>query len=164
MFLWKIVTQGFVCIQCTSHTPPHLPSHPQGDYAFENHVLSITKCEVHTFDCTYKGEDQGPRHHYHEWCLGSEPDASMKGKGKFMTYKDIVVELGHVGMEVEVLKIDIEGYEFQTMSGLHEFTPSLPKQVSALDLLSFQAVAAAVLRYLHSLNLTRCSDATERLI
>ncbi|MEW5304281.1 MAG: hypothetical protein WDW36_006902 [Sanguina aurantia] len=88
----------------------------EGDYAFEIHVLSITKCEVHTFDCTYKGEDLGPRHHYHEWCLGSEPDASMQGRGKFMTYKDIVVELGHVGMEVEVLKIDIEGYEFQTMS------------------------------------------------
>ena len=35
-----------------------------GDYSFENDVLRATKCDVHTFDCTYPGGsvDGGARH------------------------------------------------------------------------------------------------------
>lgn len=101
----------------------------QGDYAFEKDVLAKTPCEIHTFDCTFNGTDQGPLHHYHNWCLGKFSSSTMPKMAIFKSYRRIVADLNHTGMRIDVLKIDIEGHEFQAMAGLREFTPNLPKQV-----------------------------------
>lgn len=52
----------------------------------------------------------------------------------FKNYTEIVRELGHRGHRVDVLKMDIEGYEFQALSQLGEATPNLPLQVSDMSL------------------------------
>jgi hypothetical protein len=73
-----------------------------GNYDFELSVLNQTSCSVHTFDCTYDGESQGPRHSYYKWCVGDE-----KSGENFKSWATITKTLGH--SKVDVLKIDIGG-------------------------------------------------------
>jgi hypothetical protein len=63
-------------------------------------MLQQTTCEVITFDCTFNGTSQGPRHTYHKWCLGDQQDGA-----DFRTWANITASLGH--SKVDVLKIDI---------------------------------------------------------
>lgn len=71
-----------------------------GDYQFEEAMLRITSCQVHTFDCTYSGKsvDKNRRHHYHEWCIGI-------GGDKYRSWDNITRTLAHD--QVDLLKMDI---------------------------------------------------------
>lgn len=104
----------------------------QGDFEFEAHILQSTPCDVHTFDCTYDltSLDEDNHHHYHKWCLGdryNHPESLLSPM--FKTYTEIVRDLNHSSRTLDVLKIDIEGYEHQGLSTLSEMTPNLPSQV-----------------------------------
>lgn len=90
-----------------------------GDYSFEQDALKHTKCEIHTFDCTYDGKSIDPRHIYHKVCVG-------KAGPLFKTWDQITRELGH--KVIDVAKIDIEGHEAAVLAELRHDIP-LPRQV-----------------------------------
>eukprot|EP00878_Enallax_costatus_P019727 GHUV01020820.1.p1 GENE.GHUV01020820.1~~GHUV01020820.1.p1 ORF type:complete len:260 (+),score=54.85 GHUV01020820.1:230-1009(+) len=91
-----------------------------GDYSFEQDALNNTKCEVHTFDCTYDGTSIDPeRHKYHKTCVG-------RAGPLFKTWEQITHELGH--KVIDVAKIDIEGHEPSVLAELRHDMP-LPRQV-----------------------------------
>jgi hypothetical protein len=118
---------------------------PAGDYAgnykFEKAMLEATKCQIHTFDCTYNGKAIHPtRHHYHKWCIGPDshanssedatPDSTSNDGGKIRVYrswKNITTTLRH--QAVHLLKVDIEGYEYPLLA---EFKHGdvLPSEIS----------------------------------
>jgi hypothetical protein len=84
----------------------------QGDYKYEQTMLSKTGCKVHTLDCTYNGTSQDPRHSYHKWCVASAATAAEQGPPYF-SWSRITQKLGHT--RVDILKIDIDGYEYEVV-------------------------------------------------
>ena len=100
-----------------------------GDYAFEEDMLNNTNCEVHTFDCTYKGHSIHPRHTYHRLCLGTQAINLPKMEGlQFRTLKETVSFIGI--QNIPVMKIDIEGSEFEALGDLQQGDQWLPEQIS----------------------------------
>jgi hypothetical protein len=90
-------------------------------WEFERDLLKKTPCEVHTFDCTGNitrfHKPTNPRLHFHHICLGAEHvpynhDQKCKGGicGDILTLYQIQIMLGH--KRIDLLKIDIEGYEW----------------------------------------------------
>lgn len=85
-------------------------------------------CEVHTFDHTV---GLNPTHqpegvHFHPWGLGNrgESEATIKRIRDLEEYEpciclksldQIVTDLNHWGRRIDVLKIDVEGAEFDTL-------------------------------------------------
>jgi hypothetical protein len=84
----------------------------QGDYKYEQTMLSKTSCKVHTLDCTYNGTSQDPRHTYHKWCVASAATAAARGP-PYYSWSQITQKLGHT--RIDILKIDIDGYEYQVV-------------------------------------------------
>jgi hypothetical protein len=94
-----------------------------GDYKFEQAMLNVTPCAIHTFDCTYNGSSQHPsRHFYHKWCVGSERNP------KYRNWSNITRTLGHTS--IDVVKVQIESYEYSFLSELRPGDPSLPLQLA----------------------------------
>ncbi|KAG7668114.1 hypothetical protein NADE_005159 [Nannochloris sp. 'desiccata'] len=82
------------------------------DYSFEEDILQRTSCQVVTFDCTVSGSSIHPRHTFLKKCLGSA--ASMEGNPQeWVTLSAAMAQFGH--SSVTLLKIDIEGYEFDVL-------------------------------------------------
>lgn len=116
------------------------PSHPMykecvvysfgsnGQYDFEEAILANTTCSVHTFDCTFAGRSLGPRHTYHQLCLGA-PDHAEQFQ-RISSYPQIVKELKHEG-KVKILKIDVESFEWDVFSALKDTDSALlPDQLA----------------------------------
>eukprot|EP00775_Hariotina_reticulata_P007265 gene7265-7478_t len=94
-----------------------------GDYQFEDSMLTSTKCQIHTFDCTYNGTSRDPqRHFYHKWCVGTVP-----GKPEYMSLRRIMEVLGH--RDVHLMKIDVEGYEYPVLAEMRP-TDHLPTEIA----------------------------------
>ncbi|KAL3932781.1 MAG: hypothetical protein SGBAC_010691 [Bacillariaceae sp.] len=105
----------------------------EGNFMFENAVMKeIGKhCEIHTFDPEIQGRPYGPLApegvNYHNWGFMSATDGKEaqakyydnvnRFKGNFKTMKETIEELGHVGREIDVFKIDCEGCEWTTFRG-----------------------------------------------
>lgn len=88
-----------------------------GEVSFEAAVgAAAPGCTIHTLDCTLTPEkvprNLPPRTHFHPLCMGSDdaPDA------QFRSLRSIMRELGHTS--VEVLKVDIEGFEYRLVEAL----------------------------------------------
>jgi hypothetical protein len=98
-----------------------------GQYDFELDLLDRTSCSIYTFDCTYDGVSQHPtRHTYIKKCIGTqEKEGSDK---RFVTLSNAARELGIES--INLLKIDIEGYEFDEISGWSISDLWLPEQIS----------------------------------
>eukprot|EP00775_Hariotina_reticulata_P005574 gene5574-5811_t len=97
--------------------------HGAGDYKFEQAMLNVTPCEIHTFDCTYNGSSQHPsRHFYHNWCVGPERNP------KYRNWSNITQTLRHAS--VDVVKVQIESFEYSFLSELTLGDPSLPVQLA----------------------------------
>jgi hypothetical protein len=97
-----------------------------GQYDFERALLKTTMCTIYTFDCTYKGVSQGQRHKYIKKCIGS-----MEKEGsdpRFITLSNAARELGV--KKISLLKIDIEGYEFDEIATWTTQDLWLPEQIS----------------------------------
>lgn len=106
-----------------------------GDFSFEKGVLQATPCTVHTLDCTYNGSslDSSTRHFYHKVCLGAETATYVEGGEQrvYWDYPTLLLRLGHTQQRVSLLKIDIEGFEYDLLSAWHEkHGCSLPLQVA----------------------------------
>jgi Methyltransferase domain len=100
------------------------------DYTFELDILQRTSCQVVTFDCTVNGASVHPRHTFLKKCLGStvkmnaDPDA-------WITLPAAMMQLGHSA--ITLLKIDIEGYEFDVLGAYtksKESTHALPAMIA----------------------------------
>ncbi len=93
-----------------------------GDYSFEHEILNTTMCLVFTFDCTYDGTSIHSRHRYEKLCLGK------KVHRDFRTWREVTATLGHT--RVDLLKVDIEGYEFDLFASFEMDIYTLPLQIS----------------------------------
>lgn len=97
-----------------------------GQYDFERDLLGSTECHVYTFDCTYDGVSQGPRHTYFKKCIGTA--AKEASDDKFITLASAIKEIG--ASKIDLLKIDIEGYEYDEMAFWSIKDPWLPEQIA----------------------------------
>ena len=95
------------------------------DFSFEIDVVRRLGCVVHTFDCTVgnpKGVPFGVS--FHPWCVGGQDeqkivssDLGHQGEtGQYYTLATIMSKLNHPN--VDLLKMDIERYEFAVIDSL----------------------------------------------
>jgi Methyltransferase domain len=78
---------------------------------------------VHTFDPTTEGDTMTLRaaafgYHYHTIGLGSQQqsdDGKLLKNGPLLTLQQIMNALNHTGRTIDVLKMDCEGCEFDTL-------------------------------------------------
>lgn len=113
------------------------------DSSFEE-SMAEKGCEVHSFDCTLKGDEaavKGKKFTFHNWCLGTPAsfeqntytkDQKKDTKYEFKSVSEAMKELGH--SKLDVLKFDIEGFEWNLfendlLNGLLT-TKQRPKQLS----------------------------------
>jgi len=77
-------------------------------------MLKNTPCDIHTFDCTGNQSrfnvPPSNRLFFHYECLGSLP------KENFFTLDQLSAKYGH--KQIDLLKMDIEGYEFDVFDSL----------------------------------------------
>jgi len=84
------------------------------DWSFELGVLKSTSCEVHTFDCTgdrsrFKVPPSN-RLFFHYECLGTSSDKN------FYTLDQLAERHSH--KQIDLLKMDIEGFEFDAFDSI----------------------------------------------
>lgn len=87
-----------------------------GNAAFEAALLADVspECEIHIFDfddfaqTTAEQTGHSKTVFYHQWGLSGETG------GKYKSFTDTVVELGHINRTIDIFKIDCEGCEFDT--------------------------------------------------
>lgn len=97
-------------------------------FDFEEEMLQ-EGCTVHTFDCTSKPKTlvEG-RHVYHSVCLGNKNEV-RKGNQEFQTLDQVLKQNQHTS--VDLLKMDIEGFEYEVFSGWKWTTSChFPDQIS----------------------------------
>eukprot|EP00245_Coleochaete_scutata_P013320 TRINITY_DN5385_c0_g1_i1.p1 TRINITY_DN5385_c0_g1~~TRINITY_DN5385_c0_g1_i1.p1 ORF type:complete len:321 (+),score=50.93 TRINITY_DN5385_c0_g1_i1:269-1231(+) len=99
-----------------------------GDTRFESAVLMKTKCDIITFDCTVDVQPIHARHRFEKMCIGSE-EKVLSDPEHFETIQDSMKRLGV--KEISLLKMDIEGYEYDVMSSwTRDVKDYLPQQIS----------------------------------
>lgn len=99
-------------------------------FGFEAEIVSRYGCEVHTFDCTLAAPPTNlPRHvHFHNFCIGAltQPRSMVSSRGRhpgsFATLNDARLRLGHGNRVIDLLKMDIERYEFDVVAGMQPVT------------------------------------------
>ncbi len=95
-------------------------------FQFEENVSrKWPHCKVFTFDCTIKhkwlpGEKPPSYTKFYDWCLGPE-DKVMSGNRQFLKLDTIKKMLGHE--KIDLLKMDIEGYEYEIVEGFDQVVP-----------------------------------------
>jgi hypothetical protein len=127
---------------------------------FEVSMLSATRCDVFTFDCTVAEgvmartiaaiPGAAGRLHFFPYCLGPQGSAARFGDRtvSLRSLSSIMLELGHA--EVTLLKMDIEGGEHDALGPFLKGGTGLPRQISMelhlhkSYLQSFDAVKALV--------------------
>lgn len=89
-------------------------------WGFELGIVQRTPCEVHTFDCTGPRSrfkvPSNPMIHFHHICIVPESAGHLGNGnlvGKSQTLREVQAELGHE--RIDILKMDIEGYEWPIM-------------------------------------------------
>lgn len=107
-------------------------------WEFEDAMLAETACEVHTFDCTSPARTRGPRHHFHPICVGVPREGVQCSYGdncrifervRYRSWEQITAALGHE--RIDLLKVDIEGFEYDFFASLRESTGcALPSQIA----------------------------------
>jgi hypothetical protein len=99
-------------------------------FDFEYLMVEHTPCEVHTFDCTvdarapsFPREELAARGRgrvvFHPLCVSdgsSSSGGSGSGSGAYRTLRQLTRALNHT--TVNLLKMDIEGYEYRVLEGL----------------------------------------------
>ena len=115
------------------------------DYAFELAIAKATHCHIHTFDCNViprVPQALRKRVTFHRWCLG-EHDYELSNRGievnshnggghggtaVFRTWETTLRTLGH--KRVDLLKMDIEGYEWDVLNAMMQSSYPLPFQIT----------------------------------
>ncbi|KAG0004905.1 hypothetical protein BGZ80_003845 [Entomortierella chlamydospora] len=93
---------------------------------FEGEMLDRTNCEIFAYDAsvTEMGvEAQGPRSHFKPYYIGKTDHVDAEGK-VWKTLKTLMAENGHDW--IDILKVDIEGNEYQTFDAIMDDFDVLP--------------------------------------
>eukprot|EP00197_Chlamydomonas_leiostraca_P013162 CAMPEP_0202873366 /NCGR_PEP_ID=MMETSP1391-20130828/23140_1 /ASSEMBLY_ACC=CAM_ASM_000867 /TAXON_ID=1034604 /ORGANISM="Chlamydomonas leiostraca, Strain SAG 11-49" /LENGTH=267 /DNA_ID=CAMNT_0049554577 /DNA_START=133 /DNA_END=936 /DNA_ORIENTATION=- len=117
----KWLCTGGLQAPCTVYS---LGSHE--DTSFEAAILARTPCHVVTFDCGYDVKPLGARHRYLRKCIGDAARAAQDPA--FLTLEQAARQLGHT--RVDLMKVDIEGFEFDVLGALGERDALLPGQLA----------------------------------
>ena len=103
------------------------------EWGFEIDVQNkMSHCHTHTFDCTLKGppkrKPNNPKIHFYPYCISAQNEE--KDGRKYLTYEEMWKETG-VTQAPKVLKMDIEGFEYDVWTGSILKSPSemWPEQV-----------------------------------
>eukprot|EP01041_Mallomonas_annulata_P001649 gene1649-3190_t len=96
-----------------------LGSHEQ--YDFEVYVnTQIPGCEIHTFDPFFNGTGKPSYLNYHQMGIKGHitaQDANVTSNNLvFETLPAIIQKLNHTGLTIDILKIDVEGEEFDILT------------------------------------------------
>ena len=120
----------FVCGEFVAEQGVLFSLGSNGDFSFEVAMLAaFPNVTIHTFDCTGDFAHLAPKSGvvFHKWCLGDK-DEIVNGR-IFKTWSSILRELNI--KSVEYLKMDIEGFEWNTLPYILDAPHSLlPKQIS----------------------------------
>ncbi|KAF9975420.1 hypothetical protein BGZ73_000925 [Actinomortierella ambigua] len=94
---------------------------------WEEEVLARTNCEIWGFDASLSDLGEAlkshPRMHFEKISLGRESKVDSKGV-VWQTLQMIMKRLGHTW--IDILKVDIEGFEFDTFHGLMDYYDVFP--------------------------------------
>jgi len=86
-----------------------------GDHSFEDDIMKFTKCELHVFDMDdFSSVFKDTRANFHTCKIGD-------GTKDTKSIPQLMEELGHD--HIDVLKIDIEGYEYIAFETLSKMSP-----------------------------------------
>ena len=109
-------------------------------WEFELDVLSLTPCEVHTFDCTGPLQRYHPpdnqRLHFHHACIAAKnsfPSRDSSMQGQIWSLETAQQKLAHA--RLDLLKMDIEGFEWSILESWSTLDPhgsqpvALPMQI-----------------------------------
>jgi FkbM family methyltransferase len=84
------------------------------DFSFESELYDLYSTygiEIHTFDFGY-AKNKPDFVHYHQIMLSSKDDESSSSR----TLRSIIDELGHRDRVIDILKVDIEGSEYDVLT------------------------------------------------
>ncbi|KAG0203583.1 hypothetical protein BGX28_004186 [Mortierella sp. GBA30] len=93
---------------------------------FEGEMLARTDCEIFAYDASVTSmgpEATGPRSHFKPYYIGRENKVDGEGK-TWKTLKTLMQENGHDW--IDILKVDIEGSEYQTFDAIMDDFDVLP--------------------------------------
>ncbi|KAK3108889.1 hypothetical protein FSP39_018023 [Pinctada imbricata] len=89
------------------------------DFSFDDAIERIFRCDVFSFDPSMDIGDQNRSNHIKFYKLGigdKNEEVIFRGKvWKLKTLKEIQEMLGHTNKRIDILKMDIENNEFQTL-------------------------------------------------
>ncbi|KAK3102749.1 hypothetical protein FSP39_013635 [Pinctada imbricata] len=88
------------------------------DFSFDEDMEKTYGCDVYAFDPSMRSGDYNKREHIHFYRLGLGDKnimTSTKSKWTLKTLKTLMKELGHENRRIDVLKMDIEGNEKQSL-------------------------------------------------
>lgn len=93
----------------------------KSNYVFEKGLIERFNCEIHVFDPFLVESTERSLHagiHLHSWGVDSESHDVLRRRRNGTTttlqmksLPDIVSALGHEGLIIDILKIDVEGFE-----------------------------------------------------
>jgi hypothetical protein len=105
----------------------------ENNFQFEEQMAKITKCQIHTFDCTVKTpmipEQIRDRVTFHKLCLAETNHISEEGL-EFATYGELLKRAKLSAGEAPLYyKIDVEGWEWTSLLNMIASGEPLPVQI-----------------------------------
>ncbi|XP_052077945.1 probable methyltransferase-like protein 24, partial [Mytilus californianus] len=110
------------------HDKQYRPSHPClvysfgifWDFSFDDAVAETYGCEIHSFDPSMNTSDfkRGNLIWFHKLGLSDKSGIYGKNKWKVSTLQDIFAELNHTSKALDILKMDIESMEWQSLPNM----------------------------------------------
>lgn len=103
-------------------------------WSFEEDMLQKTECRIFTFDCTIKKPEtpllSNKRLSFHPYCVGAMDVVDGTTGWRFMLLPDLMKHVAHVE-KIDYLKMDVEGYEFESLVPfLSEHKSLRPQQIA----------------------------------
>mmetsp|Transcript_39101 Transcript_39101/g.94530 ORF Transcript_39101/g.94530 Transcript_39101/m.94530 type:complete len:336 (+) Transcript_39101:50-1057(+) len=119
------------------------------DIQFEKAVHTFLQCETHTFDPTLNEEFKGSEYStFHPWGIGADGEMQRVRKHNFVSKSihTIMTELGHTNRTIDILKIDCEGCEYESMPAFFDLIASKQIRVNQIQIELHIALYEKVLR------------------
>ncbi|XP_060078866.1 uncharacterized protein LOC132558337 [Ylistrum balloti] len=90
-----------------------------GDWSFDDEISRIYGCEVHSFDPSIGKVDhqRSNKISFHNLGLWGKPKGKLR-KWNMMNLKEIIEMLGHTEKTIDIVKMDIEGSEWQAIPNM----------------------------------------------
>lgn len=92
------------------------------DFSFDDHMADRFNCLVYSFDPSMTKTAEGKRRN-RQWFYHTglaEQTRTLRNGWKVSTLKDMLLKQGHLEAKIDVLKIDVEKFEWQTLTQIFE--------------------------------------------